>query len=130
MDDELKAAVGASYRVFGRYAFRGDGGGPADGIGPLELRLLRLTPPGEVSRELAAAYAAAFPALMDPRCADDLRSLLPRLLEFVADGDLPARDALALLDLADFRARWPEEEAATVERFLAAFSAAEPGAPG
>lgn len=130
MDDELKAAVAASYRVFGNYAFEGADlqGGAA--VGPLEVRLLRLTPPGEVTRDLAAAFAAGLPALMNGRGADDLRALLPRLLELVADGALPAADALALLDLAQFRTRWADVEVQAVERFLGACGAPPETEPG
>lgn len=120
MDDELKAAFAASYRVFGRYAFAGATERESDGIGPLEWRLLRLTPAAELPPALVAAYAVDVTSAAEMPDGNDLRAVLPRLLELVATGVLPAVHAADALARADYAKRWPADEVAAVERLLAA----------
>lgn len=119
MDDELKAALAAVYRIFGRYAFVGATEQESDRIGPLEWRLLRLTPAAELPPALVAAYAVDVAMAAEIPDGDDFRAVLPRLLELVAEGVLPAAHAADALARADYAKRWPTEEVAAVERLLA-----------
>jgi hypothetical protein len=115
----MNAAVAATYRVFGRYAFAGTSACNHPGIGPLEWRLLRLTPPSELPPALVAAFAIDVSTATGELPGDDFRAILPRLLELVAKGVLPAVHATDALARARYREAWPSEEVAAVERLLA-----------
>lgn len=126
MDDGLAAAVSDAYRVFSPYRFGaglpvGENGG---NLGPLEERLLRLTPIREIPPELLSVHAASLAKDEERRGDDDLRALLPRYFELIVAGDFPIRgwrqEALLALARADYRSRWPAEEAQTIDRILAA----------
>jgi len=134
MDDGLAAAVSAAYRVFSNYTFgAGLPAGSADGgLGPLEERLLRLTPVNEIPPELLAAHSASLAPTMAGPADHDLRALLPRYFELIVAGGFPLhgwrQDALLALARVDFRSRWPVEEAQAIDRILAGLlEAAEAG---
>lgn len=129
MNDELSAAIAAAYHVFAQYDFAGAGEADSDGIGPLERRVLRLTPPHELPPAVVAAYAADVSAASGRPDADDFRAVLPRLLELVAAGAIPTHDAAAALVRADYSARWPVAEVAAVVRVLATLPVALPREP-
>lgn len=125
MDSEVGAAVSEAYRVFSRYSFGAGRKEPeADTLGPLEDRLLRVTPLSEAPRELLSAHAASLAAEVEGSAADDFRALLPRYFEVIAiDGYAVTgwkKDALRGLGRAQYRMRWPAEETTAVDRFLAA----------
>ena len=121
MDPGIGAAVSEAYRIFSRYSFRA--GSPVDhvpaGLGPLEDRLLRVTPLSEISPELLAAYAGSLPVNVDGTAADDFRALLPRYFELIAADRGPVsgwkEEALRGLARSGYRAQWPAEEADAVE---------------
>jgi hypothetical protein len=124
MDQGVKAAVFEAYRVFSRYSFGAGGPTSCDPgvLGPLEERLLRMTPPQEVPPELLQAHAACLTATMEGTAADDFRALLPRYFELIA-ADYGAvsgwkREALRALARCEYRTQWPAEEAAAVDRLL------------
>jgi hypothetical protein len=125
MDQGVKAAVFEAYRVFSRYSFGASGPTSRDpgGLGPLEERLLRLTPPREIPPELIAAHAACLTGTIEGAAADDFRALLPRYFELIAadSGSVNGWQEEALRGLArcEYRTRWPAEEAAAIDRLLA-----------
>ena len=127
MDPEVKAAVADAYDVFARY--RLEVGRGVDGLGPLEGRLLVTTPLREMPAQLLAVFTDSLHAWNDGKAADDLRALLPRYFELIAEGDFPTRgekeQTLRRLAEADCRAKWPPQEVAAIDRFFAAlFNAA------
>jgi hypothetical protein len=130
MDQGVKAAVFEAYRVFSRYSFGAGGQTPCDpgGLGPLESRLLRLTPLREITPELLAAHAACLTGTIDGTAADDFRALLPRYFELIAADSGPVtgwkRDALRGLARAEYRTQWPAEEAALIDRLFTVLLAA------
>lgn len=138
MDHGLAVAVSDAYRVFSTYTF--GAGSPAaynaGTLGPLEVRLLRLTPIREVPPELLAAHAASLPPDIDGYGLRDLRALVPRYLELIVAAGFPLRgwrqDALLALARADYRSRWPAEEARAIDRILEGLleAAAAEGQPG
>jgi len=138
MDHGVRAAVSEAYRIFSRYSFGASGPVHVDDgvLGPLERRLLRLTPPPEIPPELLAAYTASLTASIEGTAADDFRALLPRCFELIATGCSPVggftQDALRGLARSEYRGRWPAEEADAVDRLLAAVlgSAEARGAEG
>jgi hypothetical protein len=127
MDPEVKAAVADAYDVFARY--RLEVGRGVDGLGPLEGRLLVTTPLREMPAQLLAVFTDSPHAWNDGQAADDLRALLPRYFELIAEGDFPTRgekeQTLRRLAEADSSAKWPPQEVAAIDRFFAAlFNAA------
>jgi hypothetical protein len=133
MDADMSAAVAHSYRIFSRYMFASGAAGDtvlADALGPLEARILRLTPVRELPADLLAAYADTLPHALAGVAAEDIRALLPRYFELTAAGAgcLDGRLTLVLhcLDRADFRETWKQEELAAIDRFLAALHEADP----
>ncbi|MBN9021699.1 MAG: hypothetical protein J0H08_06330 [Rhizobiales bacterium] len=118
--DDGRVAVTACYRVFAAYRFDGGCLEGADGLGPLETRLLRLTPPSEIPSDLLASYLAALPDTIEGRARDDFRALLPRLAELVLDGALPARGLYDALARAGFPDGWLAGEADVLRRVVAA----------
>lgn len=120
MDPELKAAVADAYRVFARY--RLGGRIEVDGLGPLEERLLLMTPLRETSAELLAAYTDSPHAWNDGKVADDFRALLPRYFELIADGVFPTtgkkEETLRRLAEAEYRTKWPEDEMRAIDGFF------------
>jgi hypothetical protein len=124
MDQGVKAAVFEAYRVFSRYSFGASGPTSCDPgiLGPLEERLLRMTPLQEIPPELLAAHAACLTATIEGTAADDFRALLPRYFELIAVDHGPVkgwkREALRGLARSDYRTQWPAEEAAAVDRLL------------
>lgn len=125
MDHGVNAAISEAYRVFARYSFGASG--PADRdpqvLGPLEERLLRVTPVHEIPGDLLAAHAACLTATVEGATADNFRALLPRYFELIAAEESLSgwkHHALRGLARADYRARWPPEEADTIDRFFAA----------
>lgn len=124
--EEMRAALAACDEAFGRYRFDGGGLDAADGVGPLEKWLLRVTPSPEIPSDLLLAYVASLPVAITGRTADDLRALLPRMLALAAEGAMPPSLARDVAERAGFRTLWPPDEAATLERCLAAL---ETGAP-
>jgi hypothetical protein len=124
MDQGVKAAISEAYRIFSRYSFGANGSPPCDpsALGPLEERLLRVTPPKEIPAELLAAHAASLTATIDGTWADDFRALLPRYFELIAADQGPVsgwkEDALRGLAGSGYRTRWPAEEADAVDRLL------------
>lgn len=126
MDQGVRAAVSEAYRIFSRYSFGASGPVQIDDgvLGPLEHRLLRLTPPPEIPPDLLAAYTASLTGMIEGTAADDFRALLPRYFELIAGGCGPAggftQDALRGLERSEYRRRWPAEEADAVDRLLAA----------
>jgi hypothetical protein len=125
MDQGVKAAVSDAYRVFSRYSFGASGPTHCDPgvLGPLEERLLRMTPLREIPPELLAAHAACLAATIEGTAADDFRALLPRYFELIAADCGPVkgwkREALRGLARCEYRTQWPTEEAAAVDRLLA-----------
>jgi hypothetical protein len=126
MDDGLAAAISRTYRVFSIYTFGAGSPVPCDGgsLGPLEERLLRLTPIREIPPELLAAHAASLAPDLEGREEDDLRALLPRYFELIAAEGFPLQgwrhDALLAIRRADYRSRWPAEQTQAVDQVLAA----------
>ena len=118
--EEMRTALAACEGAFGRYRFDGGRLDAAEGIGPLEKWLLRVTPGPEIPPGLLATYLASLPATIRGRGADDLRAVMPRLLALAAEGAMPAALPRALAERADFRTLWPADEAAALERCLAA----------
>ena len=88
MDPELKAAVEGAYRVFARYGLGGRIGidQDIDGVGPLEERLLVLTPLREIPAELLAIFVTRFKIIAEAGDADDIASFLA--LVQAAGGDV------------------------------------------
>jgi hypothetical protein len=132
MDHGVRAAVLEAYRVFSRYSFGASGPSPSDpgALGPLEERLLRLTPPREIPPELLAAHAECLAVTIEGAAADDFRALLPRYFELIAADCGPVKgwkqEALRGLARCEYRTQWPAEEAATIDRLLTLlFAAAE-----
>lgn len=133
MNHELSAAVAAAYQIFARYDFVGADESDSEWIGPLERRVLRLTPPAELPADLVAAYIADVTSAAETPAAADFRAVLPRLLELVAAGVVPASDAVGALRRAEYAARWPAIEVAAVTRLFAALpgsAAREPAHAG
>lgn len=130
MDHGVRAAVSEAYRVFAPYSFGAGGPGNRDSqvLGPLEERLLRVTPVNEIPAELLAAHAASLTGRVEGTDADDFRALLPRYFELIAAEDSVQggwkRDVLRGLVRAEFAMRWPPAEVEAIDRFLAALLAA------
>ncbi len=126
MDHGVKAAISEAYRVFSPYAFGAGEPSHRDPqvLGPLEERLLRVTPLKEIPPELLATHAASLTATVEGTAADDFRALLPRYFELIAADGSPLigwkQDALRGLARAEYRTRWPAEEAVAIDRLLAA----------
>ncbi len=120
--EEVQAALAGCYDAFGRYRFEGGCLEAADGIGPLEKRLLRVTPPAEIPLPLLMAYVASLPPSLSGRVADDVRAVLPRLFALAADGAVSLAIPRDIAERADFRAEWPEAEVAAIARCLAALA--------
>ena len=126
MDQRVKAAVSEAYRVFSPYSFGAGGSADRDPqvLGPLEERLLRVTPLQEIPAELLAAHAASLTATVEGTAADDFRALLPRYFELIAAEGYPLsgwkHDGLRGLARAEYRTRWPAEEADAIDRVFAA----------
>lgn len=124
MDPELKAAVEGAYRVFARYGLGGriDVDQGIDGVGPLEERLLVLTPLREIPAELLATYTDSPRAWNDGKVADDFRALLPRYFELIADGVFPTtrrkEETLCRLAEAQYRTKWPDDEVRSIDCFF------------
>jgi len=130
MASEVKAAIAEAYRVFAGYHFGGSTGAArgVSGLGPLEERLLLLTPVSEIPADVLAAYAECGQAWDDGHIADDFRALLPRQLELIGDGESRlAGFVIAGLACTQYRDRWPAEEVAAVDRFFAALAAQSGG---
>jgi hypothetical protein len=126
MDQRVKAAVSEAYRVFSAYSYGAAGQAHRDPLvlGPLEERLLRVTPLTEIPPDLLAAHAASLTATVEGAAANDFRALLPRYFELIAEEGYPLsgwqQDALRGLALAEYRTRWPAEETDAIDRIFAA----------
>ncbi len=126
MDQGVKAAISEAYRVFSRYSFGTSGAAPCEpgSLGPLEERLLRMTPVPEVPPELIAAHAGSLAETIEGTTTDDFRALLPRYFELIAADGGPVngwkQDAFRGLARSEYRKQWPAEEADAVDRLLGA----------
>jgi hypothetical protein len=131
MPPALTEAVESAYRVFARYRVSG----------ALEVCHCTVCMTEEMERRLIATPLRHIPAMLlaeytnsahgydDGRIADELRYLLPRYFELIAADDPPhpsLETSLCLnrLAYADWRARWPSEEAEAIQGFLDALIAA------
>jgi hypothetical protein len=93
-----------------------------------ERRLLA-TPLADIPATLLAEYTNSAHGYDDGRIADELRYLLPRYFELIAAGDPPhpsLETSLCLdrLGYADWGDRWPAAEAAAIQGFFDALTAA------
>jgi hypothetical protein len=126
MTPDLQAAIDEAYRVFARYTIRW----------PLSVchcnccmtdeteRALTATPLKEIPAELLAEYTNSAHAWNDDTVAREMRYFLPRYLELIAANEPPDHLGLDIclrrLAYADWRHKWPAEEAEAIDRFFAA----------
>lgn len=122
---ELGAAIENAYQVFGRYTLRR----------PIQLceqcypklqDVFAKRPPREIDAGLLNQYvdASACHGYVDDQMADEIRYLLPRWLELIAEGQEIGRwgddDGLKVMMPTAWRACWPAEEVAALDRYFAA----------
>jgi hypothetical protein len=121
---ELQATVEDAYRVFARYSLGGDLVACHCDVCMTEEAALELsrTPLRQIPPALLAEYTNSAHDWDDTVVARQLRYFLPRYLELIAANDPP--DGLGLgvclrrLGYADWRAKWPAEEGAALDRFF------------
>jgi len=125
MDPEVGRLIEEAYRVFGRYSL-GESVAVAERegrIGPLEARLVVLTPIREIPAEIIARYIESQITGALGLSETAVKALLPRLFELIAGED--AGDAVTplltrLLSRSVGSRGWPAAETGLVDRFLAA----------
>jgi hypothetical protein len=125
MSPELEAAVENTYRVFGCYALDR----PialCEQCYPKLQAVFAKRPLREIDAGLLCQYvdATACHGYVDEHMADEIRYLLPRWLELIAAGENIGRwsddDGLTVMMPTQWRARWPADEVAVLDRYFAA----------
>ena len=123
MSPKLSAAVENAYRVFARYPLKGTVSVCPCCVSDEIARKLSTEPLNCISPELLANYTHSAHS-WDGKVEDDLRYLLPRYFELIAQERDPTHygDEICLQRLsdADYRNTWREKDADAVDGFFLA----------
>lgn len=124
MTPELRATIEDAYAVFGAY----DLGGTLIVcncnvcVSKENERQLIQTPLREIPAKLLAEYTNSAHGWDDVVVANEMRYFLPRYFELIAQGDPPDHMDLDIclrrLGHADWRDKWPDQEADVIDRFF------------
>lgn len=131
MTPELRAIVAEAYRVFGRHRITT----PTLTVCHCNCcmtveteRLLIKTPLRQIPADLLAEYTNSAHGWDDGPIAREMRYFLPRYFELITAGDPPDTIGLDIclrrIGRGGWRAKWPEDEEALIDRFFDALVAA------